>query len=612
MPRSFITRLAATAALAASLIPQLGAADIGGQPFIGFRNDGTGVFPPDCDPVTTWQEMRWDKGSYEHRGKKKNGLVPVERAPENIVWQKEMQMWCNGGMIVAGGKLFLMRDRGGVGFAFDHTPSFLGEELVCLDPADGKELWRADLHHVDLLPSDVQQEVETALREQVEYYPRVFGAHQRWYRACWQRSKAPAPPKAEHEKMYAEAAAEYRKYVPAVPATLEEQRANKKEWGASGYIQTMFWGIEDKYIPESGERQKLLDKYGYGTWNAWFGQGSFVGSAMATPVSDGEHIYMNTMHGDAFCYTLDGELVWKQWYGYDMTRGQAITSPILVDDLLIMRGQMAKKPGGKIEAHCWMAVDKKTGKIVWQTPKRGGRSYTDSSPTYHRLPIGGDQSQLLDVLWCPTGQVLRVADGKELATEIGCQGNGRPWAVHGNILAIKNGSSDGGRGEAQTWEKGLLAFRLQAASREEVTTELLWHNGDRDQPGRLTAKDGVLYGFEGRKAYAVDLLTGEQLSQVGFPRHAEKVHHLSAIAGNHLFGLSSVNDCLVVDLGSDGKQLSNAQVNRLGERMYHSYDFFNEGAQIFFSGNRTFIRSYSQLYCIGNPQAKMALSAAHR
>ncbi len=587
------------------------ASETGEQPFIGFRNDGTGVFPPDCEPVTTWREMRWDKGEYENRGKMKSGLVPVEHDPQNIVWKQEMQMWCNGGMIVAGGKLFLMRDRGGVGFAYDHTPSFLGEELVCLDPADGSILWRADLHHVDLLPEDVRDTVETALREQIEYYPRVFGAHQRWYRACWQRTKAPPPPKEEHEQLYAEAAAEYRKYVPAVPATLAEQRANKK-WKASGYIQTMFWNIEKKYLPESGERRKLLNKYGYGTWNAWFGQGSFVGSAMATPVSDGEHIYMNTMHGDAFCYTLDGELVWKQWYGYDMTRGEPITSPILVGDLLIMRGRMATKPGGKPKTHCWMAVDKNTGEVVWQTPKRGGRSYTDASPTHHRLPIGGDETQMLDVLWFPTGQVLRVDDGKELASELGCHGNGRPWGVQGDILAIANGSSDGGRGQPQTWDAGLLAFRLQASDRDTVTAELLWHNGKKNQPGRLTAHNGVLYGTDRSRAYALDLMTGAELSTIGLGRFVQHVHHFTAIAGGHLFGLSHVNDCHVVAIGPDGKQLTDHRVNRLGERRYDKYDFFNEGAQIFLSGNRLFIRSYTDIYCIGDPQAEMALSAAHR
>lgn len=37
--------------------------------------------------------------------------------------------------------------------------------------------------------------------------------------------------------------------------------------------------------------------------------------------------------------------------------------------------------------------------------------------------------------------------------------------------------------------------------------------------------------------------------------------------------------------------------NRLGKRYYKKYDFFDEGAQPFVSGNRIFIRSYSNVYC---------------
>ncbi|MFP4054905.1 MAG: hypothetical protein ACLFV7_13670 [Phycisphaerae bacterium] len=52
--------------------------------------------------------------------------------------------------------------------------------------------------------------------------------------------------------------------------------------------------------------------------------------------------------------------------------------------------------------------------------------------------------------------------------------------------------------------------------------------------------------------------------------------------------------------------------NRLGEREYKKYDFFNEGSQPFFSGNRIFIRSYTDVYCIGDPQQTTRLSEAHR
>jgi outer membrane protein assembly factor BamB len=593
------------------LLGGLGWAQSESQPFVGFRNDGTGVFPADCEPVTEWNEaeFRTEKRK-DDRGRMRDTDVYVRDDRKNIVWKASLPTYCNGGMIVTGGKLVFLGDPGGVGYAGKVEPDFLGVPIYCLDPATGKLLWKADLHHADLVDADVRDKLRDALKAEREFGYKVMGAHLRWHKACWQRSKKPAPPKEEHEAMYRKAAAEYRQYVPAVPATLAEQRASK-EWKASGYVQTMFWKIRKKHIPQAEQRLKLLRKYGY-DYNDFFGQTSFIGSAMGTPVSDGEHIYVNTFYGDAFCLDLDGEIVWKKWYGYGLDRGGGITSPILVDDLLILRGKTVKGKSDKPGVPCWMAVRKDNGQIVWQTPRKGGKSYTDATPSLHRLPIAGDESNRLAVLWCPTGQVLRARDGKVLATELGCQGNARPWAADGDVLVINNGSSDGGAGKAQTFPKGTVAFRLKAPSAEKVEAEMLWSLQGRNKGlSRLVARDGVVYGFErkGRAVQAVDLISGKTLGRASAPRDASEPHHYSVIAGDYLFGLDHDGRCMVVQIG---EKLTFEGINRLGTRAYAKYDFFNEGSQLFVSGNRIFIRSNTDVYCIGDPQAQTRLSPAHR
>jgi hypothetical protein len=260
-----------------------------------------------------------------------------------------------------------------------------------------------------------------------------------------------------------------------------------------------------------------------------------------------------------------------------------------------------------------MAVDKHTGKPVWRTAKKGCRNYAHTTPSYHRLAIGGDAGKPLEVLWCPSGQVLRLRDGKVLAEELGCHANARPWAVQGDILVIENGSADGGPGEAKTFPEGTVAFRLKAQSEDEVSAEQLWiEPKGNDALCRLTARNGILYGYAGRgnttAAVAVDLHTGKPIARATLPGGMAIPHHLSAVAGQYFFGLSFEGKCSVFDLGADGRQMKAVGVNRLGMRAFGRYDFFNEGAQPTFSGNRIFIRSYTDVYCIGDAKAPTKLS----
>jgi hypothetical protein len=103
-------------------------------------------------------------------------------------------------------------------------------------------------------------------------------------------------------------------------------------------------------------------------------------------------------------------------------------------------------------------------------------------------------------------------------------------------------------------------------------------------------------------------MTGKLLGETNIGRGHRPPHHFSVIAGNHLFGMMHDGTCLVATIGDKPKIL---RWNRLGEREYGKYDFFNEGSQPFFSGNRMFIASYTDVYCIGDPDKPTALSKAH-
>ncbi|MFW5839179.1 MAG: PQQ-binding-like beta-propeller repeat protein, partial [Planctomycetota bacterium] len=586
------------------------------QEMIGYRNDTTGVYPADCEPVTTWNEMDFKTGKVrDRRGRIKDGLVPDKPNPVNIVWKTPLDNYCNGGFVLAGGKLFVQSDRGGVGYARDIVPDFLGNRLSCLDPKTGKILWHADLHHLDQLEPDLAKQVEADLREINKAYVEGYGGFLAFRKVAGPlvggghgmpdySEKAPEGFDQDYEK---EAKA-FSGFWPGVPKTVEEFRKfaseNKraKRMFTWNYTQLAFGNLMKEYRPELKKKREGLGQYGY-DWCAWYGQGSYVGAGMQTPVSDGKHIYVHTGYNDVFCYDLDGNRKWVTWFGpMGDHHGTCLGSPVLVGDVLIVNGGADKSLNG---GNYVRGLDKNTGKVLWTVEKFDtGSSYTRITPVALTLPIEGTD-QTVDVVWTGPGNVIRARDGKILATDIGCHGNGRHVGVsrEKNIIVMANGSSDGGKGSAKTWPEATIAVQLIAKPGDSgdpvVSGKLLWQ--ERRGPVRLVVKDNIVYGFGGRNnsvLEARDLMTGKVLGQAKLGRGQGAPHHFSVIAGDYLFGMDYDGQCLVAKIGAEPKIVAH---NRLGERIYGKYDFFNEGSQMFFSGNRIFAVSYTDIYCIGDP-----------
>jgi len=93
--------------------------------------------------------------------------------------------------------------------------------------------------------------------------------------------------------------------------------------------------------------------------------------ATATPIVDGERVYVYFGSAGVFCYGFDGKLVWsKPMPTANATFGSG-TSPILVDDALIL----ARDDGDRRHM---VAFERKTGKVLWEIKMaalgRGGHS----------------------------------------------------------------------------------------------------------------------------------------------------------------------------------------------------------------------------------------------
>mgnify|MGYP000554320511 CR=1 FL=1 len=563
--------------------------------YIGYWHDGSGVFR-DCTPVATWNE--WD-----FKGKDKKEEVPDKERRVNIAWKVPHYNWCNGGMIITGGILVAMSDRGGYGFYADRVAEFAGAEMFAYDPATGKELWKTDLDHWDLVPqgAELRKEVLALNRSLTE----IYRAWAPLGMALRERSKGLTL----DETRYRELSKTARAFFPDLPADLAALKGTV--YDSSGYEQLHFWKtLLPKYHPNIAEIRNRILKAGY-LVDPWAGKYDPLGINMQTPVSDGNLIYTHTAYGGVFCLDKTGKIIWKKWLGGGWDRGAAIPSPVLAGDHLIIVGVDDGKKG-----EVRMALDKKTGKEVWRAPFGG--SY-QTGPVVLDLPIAGDAARPVRVLYFQDGKVLRAKDGKELASGIGAMYTGRPYGVDRDIVVIGNTLQDGGGAAKVSFpeQPGHAALRFTAPSEDKVEAAILWQGLKLDGLGAgVVVRDGVVFALDRNKVSSFDLITGKPLATASGT--LAKTHHMAIIAGDLLIGLDERGCSAVVQISADGKTLKPIGTSRLGDRVYGQAGGatldkkFSYGCQFFASGNRIFIRSMTDLYCIGDPSQPLRLSKEHQ
>ena len=114
-----------------------------GEPskMIGFRGDGTGVFPEDCRPPTEFDGV----------------------TGKNLVWKAPLPNFGNGSPIVVGRKAFVVCEAGWPEGADCAT-------LLCFDAATGKELWKRELDEFATMPPDRAKQAREVRKE---YYRRM-------------------------------------------------------------------------------------------------------------------------------------------------------------------------------------------------------------------------------------------------------------------------------------------------------------------------------------------------------------------------------------------------------------------------------------------------------
>ena len=294
-------------------------------------------------------------------------------------------------------------------------------------------------------------------------------------------------------------------------------------------------------------RDKLFAKAGiHGEgWHHGCGLGTdCIGMAYATPVSDGQRVYVTTTFSGAACFDFDGN---QKWLAFMPTTGKTeayARSPLLYRDLLL------SDTFGKL-----VAFDKATGVVRRMVETQGGSIATPAI-----VAVAGTDILLSEGKQADGGSVTatRLPDGKPLRV-VG-------WGIGGTQILADPDRRDVayfcGRGQHSFWTEKEMG---QPAKRPlPVTKHLLLLAGDR------------FYGLDG----------SERTCDGNFKTFATLYCH--GLDGK-LLGQSILTNAPVT-----GDKLPQVRSQAGWDTWPFSYGF-----PFTVAGNRLYVRSFDSLICIG-------------
>jgi outer membrane protein assembly factor BamB len=294
-------------------------------------------------------------------------------------------------------------------------------------------------------------------------------------------------------------------------------------------------------------------------------------NGFATPscLTDGERVIAFFGAGGIHCFYLDGKPLWSQSLGEFAGPWGSAASPVFAGNLVI---QNCDAQGASFIA----ALDKKTGKTAWRTPRgekpMGGWSTPIEIPAGKRAELVVNSEQGLDA--------YDPATGKHLWHCKGFNGRGEPVPefAHGMVIVLNGKSGD------------LYAVR-PGGSGDVSESHRVWHTPRpkvRDIPSPIVVGD-YLFAIDMKgNATTYEARTGKVLWTEKIPG----AYTASPVESAGLIYLNTESgETLVI---KPGPKLNLVARNSIGD---HGAELFR--ASIAPIAGRLYLRSDRALYCIG-------------
>jgi len=291
--------------------------------------------------------------------------------------------------------------------------------------------------------------------------------------------------------------------------------------------------------------------------------------AASTPTTDGTSVFAFFGSEGLYAYDMKGKLLWKADVGKINVSGMGTgTSPILYNNLVLL--QCDEESG---TASFMVAIDKKTGKEVWRTPRKVQVSWS--------TPLLVQTSKRAEVIAAGTEFIIAYdpATGKELWRRKGLESNAVPSPVANNdFVYVVSGYPT------------KLALAIALGGNGDLAEQVAW----KYSKGTAYVPSPILYGeylyltSDRGVLTCLDPKTGEVKYEGGrVPVPASFTASPVAFDGKILL-TSEDGDTFVVKAGPQHAILA---TNSVGEPVYASPAIAD--------GN-IFIRGERNLYCIGS------------
>ena len=292
--------------------------------------------------------------------------------------------------------------------------------------------------------------------------------------------------------------------------------------------------------------------------------------AASTPVTDGKYVYAFFGSEGLYAYDMNGKPVWEADLGKLGTVGMGTgTSPILHDNLVLMQ---CDEDNG--EASFIVALDKKTGKEVWKTPRKVQVSWS--------TPILVRTAKRAELVTSGTEAIVSYdpATGKELWRHKGVESNAIPSPVANNEVVFLSAGFP---------TKIVMAIRLGAAGDLTDSPNVAWKHskGTAYVPSPILYGDHLYLTTDRGILTCLNAKTGELVYEGGrIPIPATFTASPVAFDGKILL-TSEDGDTFLIKAGPKHEILGS---NSVGEPVYASPAM---------ADGRIFIRGEKNLYAIG-------------
>jgi outer membrane protein assembly factor BamB len=303
-------------------------------------------------------------------------------------------------------------------------------------------------------------------------------------------------------------------------------------------------------------------------WNqSWY--------ANASPTVDGERVIVCFASAGLYCYDYDGKELWKRTdLGHWEHNFGSGSSPVLYDDLVIQWcGPDALGAGKPGKRNFLLAVDKKTGKTVWEHDEKVG-----SWSTPILVKIDGQDQLLLSVV--PNLKSFDPRTGKELWRCEGLTKYVYTSPLYGNGIAVAMSGYGG------------AALAVKVGSKGDITTDRLWHHPNNTQRvgSGMVIGDYVYIVEENGVPHCYDLNSGNEVWQVkqrpgGGTTWGSMVH-----ADGKLYVLMRNGETLIFAASPKYELLA---TNSLGANE-------QTNSSIVISNGEIYIRTFRHLWCISD------------